>query len=107
MSPGVAKIIDAARDLAWRGSANRSGLRLAERNEAVTRLRELVTETRRDRRTLDPEDPAWAQLDALLRAIVRTAECSWANRRGEAYYHRKRVLAELRGCLESYDSALR
>lgn len=106
MTPGVALAIDAARDLAWRGSANRSGLKLAERNEAVQRLRDAVRAVAAEE--LAAQDTvAGPQLRALLLAIARTAECSWANRRGDAYYHRKRVVAELRGCLESYDSALR
>lgn len=97
-------IIDLARDLAWRGHANRSGMALADRNETVQALRDAI---RARPHCYVPPLPYHAQFRALMLAIWRIAGCSWANRRGEPYYIRRQALAELRGCLESYDSARR
>lgn len=100
MRDGTAAVIEAARDVIWRGHANRSGLALSERNESVRTLRSVMRQSRADREADAAEDPVLA---ALLRTIERVAWASWANRRGERYHERKQHVAECRGALEAWD----
>lgn len=46
------------------------------------------------------------QLVYLLEAMRRVAGCSFANRRGEPYYARKRAIYELRGCLDEWQRSV-
>lgn len=99
MTPHVAAAIDAARDLAWRPTYNLPGsVRYHERLESAARVRELV-------RGLRTPPSASDELRYLIAAIRRVCGCSFANRQGPAYYHRRRLVAELRGCLDVYDRA--
>lgn len=100
MSPALAAAIDAARDLAWRPTANLgAGIRYAERREAHERLCALLCGVRLPAGTPD-------ELRFLLAAMRRVAGCSFANRRGEPYYWRKQQIYELRGCLVVWDRSV-
>lgn len=93
MTPLLAETIAAAEDLAWRPTSNLPGsIAYTERREAADRLCALICRVRL------PSD-APDELRFLVEAIRRVAGCSFANRRGEPYYHRKRMVYELRGCL--------
>jgi hypothetical protein len=93
MSPTLAAAIDAAADLAWRPTSNLPGsIAYTERKEAHERLCRLLAGARLPRNAPD-------ELRFLLAAMRRVAGCSFANRRGEPYYWRKRCVYELRGCL--------
>jgi hypothetical protein len=97
MSPRLAQAIDAARDLAWRPTANLgAGIRYTERREAHERLCALLRGVR---------VPAGApdELRFLVAAMRRVAGCSFSNRRGEPYYWRRQQIYELRGCLDVWD----
>lgn len=100
MSPALAAAIDAARDLAWRPTANLgAGLRYTERREAHDHLCELLGRVRLSAN-------ASPELRYLLDAMRRVAGCSFANRRGEPYYWRKQQIYELRGCLVVWDRSV-
>lgn len=89
--------VDAARDLAWRPTSNLPGsLAYTERKESADRLRILMAEARL------PSDPG-DELRYLFAAMVRVCVASFSNRRGQPYYERKRLVYELRGCLDVYD----
>jgi hypothetical protein len=97
----LAAAIDAARDLAWRPTFNMgNALAYADRQESAERLRALMAEAHL------PDDPA-DELRYLFAAMVRVCVASFANRRGEPYYERKRLVYELRGCLDVYDREAR
>ncbi len=96
----LAAAIDAARDLAWRPTHNLVGIRYPERLESAQRLRERIAEARLP-------DEAGDELRYLWSAMVRVCVASFANRMGQAYYERKRLVYELRGCLDVYDRATR
>lgn len=94
MKPALRAAIDAAIDLAWRPTANLPGsLAYTERKESADRLCERLAEVRALSANASPE------LRYLVDAMRRVAGCSFANRRGEPYYARKRAIYELRGCL--------
>lgn len=96
MSPILAEAIDVATDLAWRPTANLPGsLAYSERRELADRLAALMPRVRLSAH-------ASPQLRFLVAAMHRVAGCSFANRRGEPYYARKRAIFELRGCLDSW-----
>lgn len=93
MSPALAAAIDAAADLAWRPTANLPGsLAYTERKESADRLCERLAAVRLSAN-------ASPELRFLVDAMRRVAGCSFANRRGEPYYARKRAIYELRACL--------
>ena len=95
MSPDLAAAIDAATDLAWRPTANLPGsLAYTERKESHDRLCRLLAGVGSLAGDASPE------LRYLVDAMRRVAGCSFANRRGEPYYARKRAVLELRGCLD-------
>jgi len=99
MSPVLAEAIDVATDLAWRPVANLPGsVAYHERKEAHERLCALL-----GRASLSAN--ASAELRYLVDAMRRVAGCSFANRRGEPYYARKRAALELRGCLDVWRRA--
>jgi hypothetical protein len=100
MRDGTAAVIEAVRDVIWRGHANRSGLALSERNESVATLRAWMRRSRADREADAAADPALA---ALLRTVERVAWASWANRVGPRYAERRQYVAECRGALEAWD----
>lgn len=94
MTPAVRAAIDAAADLAWRPTSNLPGsVAYHERREAAERLCERLAAVSDLSATASPE------LRYLVDAMRRAARCSFANRRGEPYYYRKRTIYELRGCL--------
>ena len=94
MSPVLAEAIDVATDLAWRPIANLPGsVAYHERKEAHARLCALLGRVRLSAN-------ASPELGYLVDAMRRVAGCSFANRRGEPYYARKRAVIELRGCLD-------
>lgn len=94
MSPALAAAIDAAIDLAWRPTYNIPGaLAYRERQEAAQRLRDLVCRARVPAAAPD-------ELRFLVAAMRRCCGCSFANRKGAAYYARRRAVFELRGCLD-------
>lgn len=96
MTPRLAEAIDVAEDLAWRPTANLpASVGYSERREVADRLAVLV-------RGLRIPSDASDELRYLVAAIRRVARQSFANRRGEAYYARKRAVLELRGCLDTY-----
>lgn len=100
VSPALAAAIDAARDLAWRPTANLgAGLRYTERREAYERLCELLPKARLPTNADD-------ELRFLLAAMRRVATCSFSNRRGEPYYWRRQQIYELRGCLVVWDRSV-
>lgn len=107
MTPALAMTIDAARDLAWRPTSNLGGPRAiayGPRLEAHQRLVSALTKTSyRDYRVTAMADP---ELRFLVAAIRRVAACSFSNRMGLPYYERKQAVAELRGCLITYDRSL-
>jgi hypothetical protein len=93
VSPALRAAIDAAIDLAWRPTANLPGsLRYTERRESAERLCERLAAIRLSAN-------ASPELRFLVDAMGRVAGCSFANRRGEPYYWRKRCVYELRGAL--------
>lgn len=93
MSPTLGEAIDVATDLAWRPTANLPGsVRYTERKELADRLAALLAVCRAPRGASD-------ELKFLVAAMRRVAQCSFANRRGEPYYLRKRRVYELRGAL--------
>jgi hypothetical protein len=93
VSPALAAAIGAAADLAWRPTYNIPGaLAYRERQEAAQRLRDRLCGAR-----LPANAPA--ELRFLVAAMRRVARCTFANRKGEPYYWRKRCVYELRGCL--------
>ena len=95
MSPELAAAIDAAEDLAWRPTSNLPGsLRYHERKESAERLCERLAAVRSLSANASPE------LRYLLDAMRRAAGCSYANRRGPAYYERRSAIYQLRGCLD-------
>lgn len=95
MRPELAAAIAAAEDLAWRPTANLPGsLRYTERKESADRLCRLLAKVTALSANASPE------LVYLVAAMRRTAGCSFANRRGEPYYARKRAVIELRGCID-------
>ena len=97
MSPALRAAIDAAIDLAWRPTANLPGsLAYSERRESADRLCERLAAVGRLPANASP------QLVYLLAAMRQVAGCSFANRRGEPYYARKRAIYELRGCLDEW-----
>jgi hypothetical protein len=99
MTPSLAAAIDAATDLAWRPTSNLPGsLAYRERKESAERLCELLRAVR---------IPAGAspELRFLVAAMRRAGRCSFSNRRGEAYYERRRCIYELRGCLDVWRRA--
>lgn len=99
MSPALRAAIDAAIDLAWRPTANLPGsLRYTERKEAADRLCERLA-------AVSLSANASPELRYLVDAMRRVAGCSFANRRGEPYYWRKRCVYELRGCLVVWQKA--
>lgn len=103
MSPALARTIDAARDLAWRPTANlggRSATGYEPRMEAHRRLVDALADV------TGLSANASDELRFLLAAIRRVAACSFANRMGQPYYERKQAVAELRGCLVVYDRSL-
>lgn len=99
MSPLLAAVVDAARDLAWHPTANFGrGIAYDERIQAHRRLLEALE--------------AWPgslsvnsspQLVALVAAIRRVASATYSNRTGAPYWTRRRFVLELRGCLDIYD----
>jgi hypothetical protein len=94
VSPTLAAAIDAARDLAWRPTANLPGsLAYTERKESADRLCALICRLRVPGGAPD-------ELRYLVAAMRRVAGCSFSNRRGEPYYARRRAIYELRGCLD-------
>lgn len=100
VSPALAMAIDAARDVAWRPTANcgkRRAVAYAERKEAHQRLVDALEALTGLSANASP------QLRFLLAAMRRVAACSFANRMGLPYYERKQAVAELRGCLIVYD----
>lgn len=98
MSPALSAAIYAARELAWQPTHNLSNAeRYAARHAAHDRLVEALAGTKAVSANASPE------LRFLLEAIHRVALCSFANRKGVAYYERKQSVAELRGCLLAYD----
>lgn len=98
MSPQLAIAIDAARELAWMPTANLPGsLRYHERKAAHARLVELLREVRGLSANASPE------LFYLLVTMRRVAGASFANRMGHPYYERRQAVAQLRGCLDTYD----
>lgn len=95
MSPALAAAIAAAEDLAWRPTANLPGsLAYTERKESADRLCRLLAGVSSLSANASPE------LRFLVDAMRRVAGCSFANRRGEPYYARKRAVLELRGCID-------
>jgi hypothetical protein len=103
MTPALAKTIDAARDLAWRPTSNLGGRRAVAyepRLEAHRRLVDALAGVTGLSANAAPE------LRYLLAASRRVAACSFSNRMGHPYYERKQAVAELRGCLITYDRSL-
>lgn len=101
MSPALQAAIDAAEDLAWRPTYNLPGsVAYGERKESAERLCERLAAVTALSANASP------QLRYLLAAMRRTAGCSFANRRGEAYYERRQAIYELRGCLDSWKSSV-
>jgi len=97
VTPALRAAIDAAIDLAWRPTANLPGsLAYSERRESADRLCERLAAVGRLPKNASP------QLVYLLAAMRRVAGCSFANRRGEPYYARKRAIYELRGSLDEW-----
>lgn len=100
MSPELAATIDAARDLAWRPTANLGGSRAIAYEPRLEAHRRLVDALERVTGLSANASP---ELRFLLAAIRRVAACSFSNRMGHPYYERKQAVAELRGCLVVYD----
>lgn len=101
MSPTLRAAIDAAIDLAWRPTSNMPGsLGYHERKESAERLCERLAAITALSANASP------QLVYLVAAMRRVAGCSFANRRGEPYYVRKRAIYELRGCLDEYQRSV-
>lgn len=100
MSPATRAAIDAAEDLAWRPTSNLPGsLRYHERKESHQRLCDLLAHVRLSAN-------ASPELRYLVAAMRRAAACSYANRRGPAYYERRAAIYELRGCLVVWKESL-
>lgn len=100
MSPTLSAAIFAARELAWQPTHNLSSRqRYQERLDAHARLTAALGHVS----ALSAN--AGAELRFLLEAMHRVVRCSFANRKGIAYYERKQAMAELRGCLLTYDRA--
>ena len=100
-SSRLAEAIDVAEDLAWRPTSNLpASIGYRERRESADRLVELLAGARL------PSDPS-DELRFLVEAMRRVARQSFANRRGEPYYARKRAILELRGCVDAYRKATR
>ena len=94
MSPAVSAVVDAARDLAWRPTANTANaVGYAGRKEAHAALIAALEAMGRVR-VREPE------LVYLLDAARRVARCSFSNRWGEPYYERREAVYQLRGCLD-------
>lgn len=99
----MAAIIDAAREAAWQPSANlSSAARYNDRREAYDRLRQLTRREGWQRPFFAVGRPL---LLALGFAIWRAAKVDASNRRGEPYFRRRQVMAQLRACLVEFDRA--
>lgn len=102
MSPELAAVIDAARDLAWRPHGNcKGGIAYYDRREAHDRL----VSTLADVGYLSSASPP--ELRLLVEAMRRVAACTFSNRYGLPYAERRQAMFELRGCIVVWDEAQR
>ncbi len=94
-------VIDAARDLAWRQTANlAASVAYQERRESHERLVSCLGTLTTLSANASPE------LRFLLDAIRRVAACSFSNRYGHPYYERREAVKQLRGCLDVWDRSV-
>lgn len=104
MTPSAARLVEAARVLAWMPAANFGGRagssrRYRQRQEAADRLAAATIGVR-----LGADAPA--ELRAVLDCARRCAACSWSNRCGLPYAERRQAMAQLRGALAAWDLVL-